>query len=144
MNDHLIKGRRAELLAEAFLDELKPARLVKAESQNLDFDFVVAFKNPKGGLKYCAIEVKQTDNPVRGNFHFMTGRRFVDAKKSNMPTIVLVADTKRNDLYYGFASQAVVVNAARRAGLYEVAVPTKKKGHSHAEKHQFIADVLSN
>jgi hypothetical protein len=137
-------ARRAELLVEEFLNDLGPSRLVKAESAKLDFDFVVAFKKPDGGLKYCAVEVKQTEKPIAGDFHFMTGRRFVEASKSNMPTVVIIADTKHNELYYGFASQANVVNAAHRAGFFEVAVPAKKTGSSPAEKRQFIQDVLAS
>jgi hypothetical protein len=144
MSETSVKGRRAELLVEGFLDALRPSRFVQVESDNLEYDFVVAFKKPDGGLKYCAIEVKQTEAPITGDFHFMTGRRFDEAKKSNMPTIILIADTKLNQLYYAFASDAKTINAAHRAGFYEVAVHAQRTGLSPGEKRQFIKDVLNN
>ena len=144
MSENAIKSRRAELLVEAFLEDLKPSRFVKAESENLDFDFVVAFKKPDGGLKYCAIEVMQTDSLINGEFHFMTGRWSIDAFNSNMPTIIFVADTKRNQLYYGFASRIKTIHAAHKAGFFEVAVPTTLVGPSPDDKRRFVEAVLNS
>jgi hypothetical protein len=143
MSEESIKARRAELLVEGFLYELNPPHIAQVEGDNLGFDFVIAFKKPDRGLKYCAIEIKATENLVAETFHFMTGRRFLEARKSNMPMVILVADTKRNELYYGFASEAEVVNAAHRAGFYGITLPVSKIGQSSAAKREFIDDILA-
>src|SRR5947209_6522600 len=106
MSRESIKSRLAKLLVEGFLDELNPPHFVEAEGAGLGFDYVIAFRKPDQGLKYFAIEVKTTEEPLAGTFNFMTGRRFFDAaRNSNMPTVIVVADTKRNEIYYGFASE---------------------------------------
>jgi hypothetical protein len=144
MSENAIKARRAEILVEAFIEDLKPSRFVKAESDHLDFDFVVAFKKPGGGLKYCAIEVMQTDSLINGEFHFIISRRAIDALNSNMPTIIFVADTKRSQLYYGFASSMRTVSAAHRSGFFEVAVPTTQVEASPEHKRRFVHAVLNS
>jgi hypothetical protein len=139
-----IKALRAELLVKIFIEDLKPSQFLKEESGHLDFDFLVAFKTPDGGLKFCAIEIKQTDSVVNGNFRFKTGRRSIEAFKSNMPKIIIVADTKHNRLYYGLASEVRKVNGSHTSGLFEVAVPTTPVGTSAIDKRKFVEAILKS
>jgi hypothetical protein len=143
-NMNAIKAMRAELLVKIFIEDLKPSQFLKAESEKLDFDFLVAFKKPGGGLKFCAIDVKQTDSVVNGKYRFRTGRRSIDSFKSNMPMIIIVADTKHNQLYYGLASEIKKVNGAHRPGFFEVAVPITAVGSSPADKRKFVKAVLNS
>src|ERR1700742_4996815 len=112
MKEISIKTRRAELLVEGFLDALAPLHFVEVAGDSLGYNFMVAFKKPDGGLKHCAIDVKQTDSILTGDFCFNSGRRFLELMKSDIPTAIVIADTKRNQLYYGFASEARIVNEA--------------------------------
>jgi len=52
-------GRRSELMAELFLQELNPKFLARP-TEDFGFDFLVTFKNPKGGLNTYGVEVKGT------------------------------------------------------------------------------------
>jgi len=136
-------ARRAELLVEDFFDDLKPARFLQAEGGALEFDFVVAFEIPKKGLEYFAVEVKATEKTVGNFFNFITGRRILGAQKSNMHPLVMVVDTKRDELHFGFLSKAEIVNSAHRAGLYEVSLPVKKIENSKQGKKQFLSEILT-
>lgn len=92
-------GRRGELLAELFLQDLKPAFFLKSQASNFEFDFLIGFKNVNGGLNAFAIEVKATEKPIRG--HFLIGSKPFDRlRHSNIPVILLLVDTKENNIYY--------------------------------------------
>ena len=141
---HALKALRAELLVKMFIQDLKPSQFLKAESDHLAFDFVVAFKKPDGGLKFCGIDVKQTDSVVNSKFRFRTSRRSIDAFKSNMPMIIIVADTKHNQLYYGLASEIEKVNGAHGPAPLVVAVPVIAVSSAPADKRKFVESVLNS
>jgi hypothetical protein len=144
MSENAMKAMRAELLVRMFIEDLKPSQFLKAESAHLPFDFVVAFKKPEGGLKFCSIDVKQTDHEVNRRFRFRTGRRSIEAFRSNMPMIIIVADTKHNQLYYGLASEVERVNGTHGRGPVEVAVPVTAVGPSPTDKHKFVEAALNS
>jgi hypothetical protein len=144
MSESSIKSRRAALLIEAFLLDLSLPRLVEVQSQKLRFDFVVALRKRDGGLKYWAVETKHTDKPIERNFHFLEGRNFQRDSRSNMPTMLLIADTKRNVIYCGLASRARVVQQAHRAGISEYSVPVFEVSPSAEGKRQFKQLLLEN
>ncbi len=143
MSQNQIKDLRAELLVEDFLSRLKPPHFVEVAGGNLDFDYVVALKRSDGGLKYIAIEVKQTDNPVSDSFPLIRRGNLSKSSNSNMPTVLVVADTKRNDLYYGFISEAKVTNRGFRAGVVEVSVPVEKVVDSSQGRSRVLRDFLA-
>jgi hypothetical protein len=58
--------------------------------------------------------------------------------------IIIVADTKHNQLYFGLASEIRKVNGSHRAGLVEVAIPTTPVGPSPADKRKFVEAVLNS
>jgi hypothetical protein len=95
--------RRSELLAELFLQRLDPASLVRSTA-DLGYDFLITFKNRMGGTNTFGVEVKGTDSEVAPSL-------VVDKKLherltlSNIPGFLLVADVKRNILFYGWPNR---------------------------------------
>lgn len=93
-----ITGRRGELLAELFLQDLG-AEFVARPTVDLGYDFFVGFNNSDGGLNVAAVEVKATDRPV--DLHFPVQKRvFRRLANSNIPVLLLVVDVKENRLFY--------------------------------------------
>jgi hypothetical protein len=96
-------GRRGELTAELFLQELQPKLLARPTS-DFGYDFLVSFANSKGGLNTFAVAVKGTERTVSSSFALDKGeyRRLVN---SNLPGFLLVVDVKQNKLFYALPKQ---------------------------------------
>jgi hypothetical protein len=100
MREKPLVYRRAEVMAELLLQELSP--MFVARNVDIDvagIDFVVGFKNSKGGINVVAVEVKGTDKPVRERF-VVGERTYRILSKSNIPALLLVVDVKTNRYYY--------------------------------------------
>ena len=96
-----LAGRRAELLAEVFFQELDPAFLSRPPTPDVGYDLLVGFRNERSGINTFAIEVVSTEEPVGDRISI--GRATFDRlAHSNVPGILLVADVKRNRLYYAW------------------------------------------
>ncbi len=93
--------RRAELLAELFLQELEPRFVAQATVSDFLYDFFVGFQNPRGGMNTFAVEVKSTERPVNGEFKIPAKVHNLLAN-SNIPVLLLVIDVKENQLYYAW------------------------------------------
>jgi Domain of unknown function (DUF4365) len=93
-----LMGRRGELLAELFLQELG-AEFVARPTADLGYDFFVGFSNPDGGLNIAAVQVKATDRPVQAQYPIQK-RLFRRLANSNVPVLLLVANVKENRLFY--------------------------------------------
>jgi hypothetical protein len=91
-------GRRGELLAELFLQELG-AEFVARPTAELGYDFFVGFNNPDGGLNIAAVQVKATDRPVQSRFAVQK-RLYRRLANSNVPVLLLVVNVKENRLFY--------------------------------------------
>jgi hypothetical protein len=93
-------GRRSELMAELFLQDLKPKFLARP-TEDFGFDFLVSFNNPKGGVNTFGVEVKGTDRDISSSFAIDKGlyRRLVG---SNVPGFLIVANVKQNRLFYSW------------------------------------------
>ena len=117
-----IVGRRSEILAELFLQELGPTFLSRP-TQDLGFDFLVGFNNTKGGLNTFAVEVKGTDTSITSSFSLdrSSYRRLV---RSNLPVFLLAVDVKQNRLFYGWpkADEATVTKASSKISVPVVEV----------------------
>jgi hypothetical protein len=120
-------GRRGELLAELFLQELKP-EFVARPSDDFVYDFLIGFQNPRGGINNIAVEVKATEQLARKQYS-ISKRRYVRWAYSNIPILLLVIDVKENRYYYAWASPEVSSNAGDsetiRVDLTEVNDSTK-------------------
>jgi hypothetical protein len=93
--------RRAELLAELFLQDLEAEFVAQAAMTDFVFDFFIGFPNPEGGINTFAVEVKSTERPINGSFAIPANvyRRLAH---SNIPVLLLVIDVKDNVIYYAW------------------------------------------
>ena len=105
-----IVARRAELLAELFLQDLG-ATLISRPSSDSDtgVDFIVAFPNGNGGTNLSAIEVKGTDRPV-GDSYALDSKWYKRLAHSNVPSLLLVVDAKHNLLYHAWPKDDIGVD----------------------------------
>jgi hypothetical protein len=93
-------GRRSELLAELFLQELGPKFLARP-SADFGFDFLVGFNNPEGGLNAFAVEVKGTERAISSSFP-VNKTLYRRLANSNVPGFLLAVDVKQNKLFYAW------------------------------------------
>lgn len=94
-------GRRAELLAEVFFQELEPAFIARPPTPDVGYDLLVGFHNEKSGINTFAVEVKSTEEPPGPRFAIQR-KTFDRIAHSNVPGVLLVVDVKRNRLYYAW------------------------------------------
>jgi hypothetical protein len=122
-----IVARRAELLAELFLQELKP-EFVARSSADFGYDFLVGFRNPRDGINNVAVEVKSTEQPA-GKQYPISRRLYDQWAYSNIPVLLLIIDVKENRYYYAWASPDVSSGAGDsktlRVELTEITDSTK-------------------
>lgn len=100
--------RRAELLAELFLQDLG-ATLVADPRSDTGYDFIVAFPNGKGGTNFSAVEVKATDRPI-GHFYPLDKKWYARLAHTNVPSLLLVVDAKQNRLYHAWPGEGDMKN----------------------------------
>ncbi|MCA9154384.1 MAG: DUF4365 domain-containing protein [Planctomycetales bacterium] len=103
-----VVDRRGELLAELLLQELAPQFLVQPTTDTLGYDLLAGFANQQGGVNSYAVQVKATEKPIGDSYRFRRSDfdRFVH---SNLPTLLLVVDVKRNQLGYGWLREQNIV-----------------------------------
>lgn len=88
-------------MAELFLQDLGPRFVSRPTSQDVGYDLLVGFLNKIGGINTFAVEVKATERPPGTRLQFPR-RSFDRFAHSNIPGLLLVADVKRNKLYYAW------------------------------------------
>jgi uncharacterized protein DUF4365 len=102
--------RRSELMAELFLQQLGP---VARSTPDLGYDFLVTVKNRKGGANTFGVQVKGTESGAPSSFE-ADRDLYRSLTLSNIPGFLLVADVKKNKLFYGWPDRA-----ARSIPLHE-------------------------
>ena len=113
-------GRRGELMAELFLEDLKPTSIARPPI-DFGYDFLIGFRNKEGGINYFAVQVKATDRSVPSLF--MIDRRAYDLlAHSSIQGFLLVADVKHNDLFFGWPPRV----DTRYQGSGSVSIPLTK------------------
>jgi hypothetical protein len=120
-------GRRGELLAELFLQDLG-AEFVARPTADLGYDFFVGFNNREGGVNIAAVEVKTTERPVQQRFPLQR-QLFRRLAYSNIPVLLLVANVKENRLFYALPDtfSAVVESGANTVSIPVMAVDDTTK-----------------
>ena len=89
---------RGELMAELFLEDLKP-HFVARPTTDLGYDLLATFKNNKGGLNMLGVVVKAIEHDPGQRFALKRHlHKFLS--NSNIPGILLVIDVKHNRLFY--------------------------------------------
>ncbi len=96
--------RRAELMAELFLQELSPKFVARASDQGMVFDYLVGFINRAGGLSTFAVEVKATEKEVGSTFE-LKAPEFTLLSQSNTPVLLLVVNVKSSSLYFAWPQE---------------------------------------
>jgi len=107
-NEQYLIGRRGELLAELFLQDLQPRFVAQTASDNLGVDFFVGFDNGKGGVNLVSVEVKATQQLSGSRFH-LPMQHYALLANSNVPGLIVVVDVKQNRCYYAIANAAEVI-----------------------------------
>jgi hypothetical protein len=103
-NSHYaLVARRGELMAELFLQDLEPLSVARPP-HDFGYDFLVVFKNSKGGMNTFGVEVKATEKPVPSRF-VIDKQTYGYLVNSTIPGLLLVADVKRNKLFYAWPPQ---------------------------------------
>lgn len=87
-------------MAELLLQDLEPLSLARPP-QDFGYDFLVVFTNSKGGINTFGVEVKSTDRPVSSSF-VIDRQTYNRLAHSTIPGLLLVADVKQRNLFYGF------------------------------------------
>lgn len=109
MNDEkTFRGRRAELMAELFLQELNPAFVAKTDNIDFGVDFILGFKNDSGGINVVFVEVKSTESTLRQDVK-VSRNQFKILSNSNVPGLVLVVDVKTNSYYYRLVDKLISI-----------------------------------
>jgi hypothetical protein len=129
-------GRRGDLLAELFLQELG-AEFVARPTADLGYDFFVGFNNPEGGVNIAAVEVKATDRPVHAHYPVQK-RLFRRLANSNIPVLLLVVNVKENRLFYALAGSYPL---GEDADANTVSIPLTPV--DEATRHE-LQDLLAN
>ncbi len=96
-------GRRAELLAELFLQELEPEYLARPTT-DLTYDLLAGFRNVNGGINYIAVEVKSSVRMTQDRYPIQRSKYELWAN-SNIPVLLLIVDVKENRLYFHWPSK---------------------------------------
>jgi hypothetical protein len=99
-------ARRAELLAELFLQDLEP-EFVARPTEDFGYDFFAGFRNPRGGVNIVAIEVKSIERPTSG-FIKIKRTAYTRWVNSNIPVLVLVVNVKENDYHVAWPDPEVL------------------------------------
>ena len=106
-NREKLAARRGELMAELLLEDLGALFVSKSTVEDVGFDLLAGFRNDRGGTNTFAIEVKTTDDLASASFR-LDRKTFERLLRSNTPALLLVANVKRNELYYGWVRQQTV------------------------------------
>lgn len=92
-------GRRAELIAELFFQDLN-ADYVAQPSSHVGYDYLVGFLNARGGMNNYIVEVKATEKRVSSRFPLQR-KHYERLTNSNTPALLLVVNVKENQVFYG-------------------------------------------
>jgi Domain of unknown function (DUF4365) len=111
-------GRRSELIAELFLEDLKPTFLSRP-TKDVGLDFLIGFANSKGGINTFGVEVKSTQQPISSSFA-VDRDSYRRLANSNVPVCLIVVDAKQNRLFYAWPGEG---NGSLRSKGSKVEVP---------------------
>lgn len=131
--DRALVGRRGELMAELFLDDLRPAFVARASAdmgRDAGYDYLVGFPNAAGGINTYAVVVKAAEE-TRPTV--TVSREVYDQlRNSNLPTLLLAIDVKHNTLSYAWPGDDPVGGRRAAATLHvTVADETAKRTLRH-------------
>lgn len=115
--DQQLLARRAELLAEMFLNDLG-ARVTEAPSGAVDY--LAFFESSDEAFQVVAVEVKARETPIPAEFP-IEGAKLAQVAKLNIPTLLLVVDIKQNKFGFAWLDEFARTHP-RRAGTVKVPI----------------------
>jgi len=80
------------------------ATFVADRRSDTGIDFIVAFPNGDGGTNFSAVEVKATEHPIGASVP-LEKKWYQRPAHSNVPSLFLVVDVKRNRLYHAWPGE---------------------------------------
>lgn len=90
-------------MAELLLEELEPEAIVRPRP-DLGLDFLVSFRNSRGGINSFGVEVRSTSQDVQLSFGI--DRKIYDRlTHSNTQILLLIANVKQNKLYFAWVDK---------------------------------------
>jgi hypothetical protein len=103
-------------MAELFLQELEPEGIVRPR-HDLGLDFLVTFRNSKGGINSFGVEVKSTGQDVQLSFG-IERKTYDRLANSNIRILLIIANVKQNKLYFAWIN-----NRRHHSGAATVMIP---------------------
>jgi hypothetical protein len=101
-------ARRGELLAEEFLLDLAPNYLAPMQDTSIGIDYMAFFSRDDGSIVVIAIEVKATQQEVKGRYSFPSSQA-LRLLKLNIPALILVVDVKENGIHFNWIRDAIPI-----------------------------------
>lgn len=143
VKSHII-GRRGELIAELFLQELNPSFVAKPTS-DFGYDFFVGFPNIHGGVNNYAVRVQATERPVGSRFPIDKNTCHLLAH-SNIPALLVVVDVKQNRLFYAWLTPEISQgdDGAQKVGIPVMEVDDSAKEALRGELTGFSVKAETN
>lgn len=102
MSDHATIGRRSELIAELFLQDLDPSYVLESDGLDVGFDFLLGVPNECGGINSVAVAVKTLSETPVSDYLDIDCNEFRRLRNSNLPILMLWIDEKTRDVWFGF------------------------------------------
>jgi len=136
--------RRGELMAELLLRGFDPLYLARPDADiiaNIEYDYLVGFTNPRGGLNTYGVEVKSTDDPVKGKYQLNNGL-FEKLAFANTPSLLLVIDVKQDQLFYSWLTDGDVNGAGHEAKMRDVPVVYLDEDEKVRLRPQMVSGVV--
>jgi hypothetical protein len=96
--------RRSQLMAELFLEQLDPHSLGRT-TDDFEYDFLITFRNKRGGLNTFGVEVKGTELEVGDSFS-LDKKSHDQMTLSNIPILFVIANVKQNLVFFGWPKRA--------------------------------------
>lgn len=137
-----IVARRAELMAELFLQEFGPVFLSRPTTPDVGYDLLGGFPNEKGGINTFAVQVKAIEEPPGGRIQ-ISRRTFDRFAHSNVPGLLLVADAKHNRLYYAWLRTGETKPGATRVSVAITPVDAEATRELRREFERAVGDLAA-
>jgi len=117
-------------MAELLLEDFGPLSLARSP-KDVGYDFLVSFRNSRGGTNTFGVEIKATERPDLSSF-VVDRQTYNRWAHSTIPGLLLVVDVKQDRLLFGWPQRV----DSRHGGYKSVRVPlteiddrTKKELH---------------
>jgi hypothetical protein len=135
MKENQFIERRGMLLAELFLQKLKPLNFLQETGSDRRLDYLLGFRTGAGRIVVIGVEVKSTDEPVPNPYQFYLAKPELQAlTDTNLTILVVVVDVKKSEAFFGWGSQIEVIRDPTIRGAAFVQLPVRKATPSNTQR----------